>query len=150
MSGCQSWIYKKLNMKNLCLTYCFRDDSWKPWTERSTIILRNQSWIFFGKDRKSLKAIPMFSHLIWRLAHGKNGAGKDWRQGRGMIGWMVWTNAGLHGHEFEQTQLVKSMREAPFSSPMGLQKSQTEWVTELSWTLGELKSLVTSLYVANT
>jgi len=66
----------------------------------------NQPWIFIERDGAEAEDLILWPSDMNRWLNGKDpGAGKDWRQEKGvteheMVGWHHW----LNGHEFEQTQ----------------------------------------------
>ena len=69
----------------------------------------NQSWIFIGRTDVEAEAPILWppDAKNWHIGKGP-GAGKDWRQKKGMteddmVGWHHW----LNGHEFEQAQLAQ-------------------------------------------
>ena len=81
----------------------------------------NQSWIFIGRTDVEAEAPILWppDAKNWHIGKGP-GAGKDWRQKKGMteddmVGWHHW----LNGLEFEQAQLAQCC------SPGGHKESDT-------------------------
>ena len=111
MYGCESWTQKKAEHQRIDAfeLWCWRRLLRVPWTARrsnQSILLGNQSWIFFGRTD-----VETETSILWPLdakswLTGKDpDAGKDGGQEEKrvtedeMVGWHSWVN----GHEFEQT-----------------------------------------------
>ena len=86
MYGCESWIIKKANAKELMLLNCaFGEETRVPWTARRSnqSILKEvlKSWIFFGRNDAEAEAPIPWPPDVKNWLIGKDpDAGKDWRQ----------------------------------------------------------------------
>ena len=109
MYGCESWTIKKAECQRTDAfeLWCWRRLLRVPWTARRSkqSILKeiNPEYSLEGLMLKlKLEYFGHFSHKS-RLIGKDPGAGKDWRQEKGiteneMVRWHHW----LYGHEFEQ------------------------------------------------
>ena len=111
MYGCESWTKKKAEHQRIDAfeLWCWRRLLRVPWTARrsnQSILLGNQSWIFFGRTDVETEASILWLRDVKSWLTGKDpDAGKDGGQEEKrvtedeMVGWHSWVN----GHEFEQT-----------------------------------------------
>ena len=111
MYGCESWLWRKLSIKELMLLNCGLDKTLASPLDSKKILpvhpKGSQSWIFIGKTNAKAETLILWppdvkNWLIWKDPV----AGKDWRreEKRTTEDEMVGCHHQLNGHEFEQAQ----------------------------------------------
>ena len=131
-------LWRKLSAKELMLLNCGVGEV--PWTARrfNQSILRDQSWVFFGRNDAKAETPVLWSPHVKSWLIGKDpDAGRDWwQEEKGttedeMAGWHHW----LDGREFEVNSRSWWWTGRPAVLQfMWLQRVWHDWVTELNWT----------------
>ena len=137
MYGCESWLWRKLSIKELMLLNCGLDKTLESPLDYKKIHTvnpkRNQSWIFIGRadDEAETPIVWPPDEKNWLIGKDSD-AGKDRRQEEKgmteheMAGW----HHRLDGHEFEQAPGVGDRQGSlACCSPWGHKESdRTEWL----------------------